>query len=320
MVQESQPQIAPKILIVEDDPRSMKLVEAYLLPEGYETIKAVDGLEALSKLEKEDVDLILLDIMLPGMDGYEVCRQIKGDKKMRFIPIVMMTALSETSDKVKGIEMGTDDFLTKPVNREELLARVKSLVNVKRLNMQLEDAENVLFVLINMLEAKDPYTKGHSQRVTNIALKLAKELRLSSRDQDILKRAGLVHDIGKVGISEAVLNKPGPLTKEEFEHIKNHPALSEKICSPLNSMKDLLSIIRHHHERVDGKGYPDGLKGTEIPLGAKILAIADAYDAMDSDRPYRGNMPKEEIKRIFREGSGTQWDSQLVELFLNVMF
>lgn len=320
MVQESQSQIAPKILIVEDDPRSMKLVEAYLLPEGYQTVKAVDGLEALSKLEKEDVDLILLDIMLPSMDGYEVCKKIKEDRDTRFIPIVMMTALSETSDKVKGIEMGTDDFLTKPVNREELLARVKSLVHVKRLNMQLEDAENVLFVLINILEAKDPYTRGHSQRVTNIALRLAKELRLSSRDQDILKRAGLVHDVGKIGVPEAILNKPGPLTKEEFEYIKNHPALSEKICSPLNSMKDLLGIIRHHHERVDGKGYPDGLKGTDIPLGARILAIADAYDAMDSDRPYRNKMSKEEIKRIFTEGSGTQWDSQLVELFLNVMF
>jgi putative two-component system response regulator len=319
MVQASSDQRAAKIMIVEDDPRSVKLMEAYLLPEGYEITRASDGFEALNKIEQEPVDVILLDVMMPNVNGYDVCKQLKADRNLRFIPIIMMTALTGKEDKIKGIEAGADEFVTKPVDREELLARIKSLLKVKALNEQLEDAENVLYVLNNILDAKDHYTQGHSQRVTNLALKLAKELRLSGPDQEILKKAGLVHDIGKIGVSEAILNKPSTLTPEEFEEIKKHSTWSEKICSPLKSMKNILPIIRHHHERIDGAGYPDGLKGDNIPLGARILAIADAYDAMSSDRPYRKGMPKEKAIQILKECAGTQWDAKLVTLFINML-
>ncbi|MFH1239329.1 MAG: HD domain-containing phosphohydrolase, partial [bacterium] len=276
MVQESLDHKAARVMIVEDDPRSVKLMEAYLLPEGYKVVSASDGFDALNKIEKETVDIILLDVMMPNINGYDVCKQLKADRNLRFIPIIMMTALTGKEDKIKGIEAGTDDFVTKPVDREELLARVKSLLRVRSLNEQLEDAENVLYVLNTILDAKDHYTQGHSQRVTNLALKLAKELRLSTPDQNMLKKAGLVHDIGKIGVAETILNKPGTLTAEEFEEIKKHSVLSEKICSPLKSMKNILGVIRHHHERFDGQGYPDGLRGENIPLGARILAIADA--------------------------------------------
>lgn len=319
MVQESLDQKAPRVMVVEDDPRSVKLLEAYLLPEGYQMVTANDGIDALNKLDRETVDIILLDIMMPNMNGYEVCKQLKADKNSRFIPIIMMTALRSREDRIRGIEAGTDDFLTKPVDREELLARIRSLLRVKNLNEQLEDAENVLYVLSNMLDAKDHYTEGHSQRVTKFAIYLAKALRLSLSDQDMLKKAGLLHDIGKVGVPENVLNKPGPLTPEEFELIKKHPVLSEKICSPLRSMKNILGIIRHHHESFDGKGYPDGLRGEEIPLGSRILAVADAFDAMGSDRPYRKGMPKEKVIKVLKEGAGVQWDPKLVDLFTNLI-
>ncbi|MFH1783569.1 MAG: HD domain-containing phosphohydrolase [bacterium] len=319
MTIESQDQKSSRIMVVDDDPKSIKLIAAYLLPEGHEILTAGDGLEALSKLEKEDVDLILLDVMMPNLNGYEVCKQIKDSKELRIIPVVMMTALSDKQDRIKGIEAGTDEFLTKPIDREELLARVRSLIKVKDLNTQLEDAENVLFALVNMIEAKDSYTIGHSQRVTQLAIRIAEEMRLSGRAKELLKKAGILHDLGKVAISEAILNKPSTLTKEEYDQIKKHPVIAEEICAPLKSMKEILPVIRHHHERFDGAGYPDGIKEEKIPLESRILAIADSYDAMSSDRPYRDKVPKDEIIKRLKQGAGSQWDPKIMELFLNII-
>jgi len=227
----------------------------------------------------------------------------------------MMTVLEEKEHKIKAIEAGTDDFLTKPVDHEELSARVRSLVRVKHLNEQLENVENILFTLSNMLEAKDPYTKGHSERVTIIALRLANEAGLPSEDQGLLRKVGRLHDIGKIGVPANLLNKPGALTPKEFELLKEHVILGENICRPLRSIGRFLGIIRHHHENFDGTGYPDGLKGEKIPLGARILAIADAFDTMNSDQPYRKRLPMEEILKRLKEGAGSLWDPKLVKLF-----
>ncbi len=307
------------VLIVDDDPRSRKLIEAYLFPQNYNLITAGDGTEALDKLKNNSVDLIVLDVMLPGISGYEVCKKVKSDSDLRLIPIIMMTSLDGKDDKIKGIQAGTDDFLTKPIDPQEITARVKSLLRVRHLNEQLEKVENILFTLAKALEAKDPYTEGHSERVTDFAKRLAKEIGLSKESQELLDKAGKMHDIGKVGVPETILNKPGPLTKDEFNYIKKHVVLSEKICDPLRSMREILGIIRHHHENFNGKGYPDGLSGDKIPLEARILSIADAYDAMSSDRPYRKKLPKSEVIKRLKEGAGTQWDPKLVDIFVKIL-
>jgi putative two-component system response regulator len=307
------------VMVVDDDPRSRKLIEAYLFPQNYNLVTAADGTEALEKLKDNSVDLIVLDVMLPGISGYEVCKKVKSDSDLRLIPIIMMTSLDGKEDKIKGIQAGTDDFLTKPIDPQEITARVKSLLRVRHLNEQLEKVENILFTLAKALEAKDPYTEGHSERVTDFAIKLAREIGLSKESQELLDKAGKMHDIGKVGVPETILNKPGPLTKEEFNYIKKHAVLSEKICDPLRSMREILGIIRHHHENFNGKGYPDGLQGDSIPLEARILSIADAYDAMSSDRPYRKKLSKQEVVKRLKEGAGSQWDPKLVDIFVKIL-
>lgn len=307
------------VLIVDDDPRSRKLIEAYLFSQDYNIITAGDGTEAMQKLKNNSVDLIVLDVMLPGISGYEVCKRVKLDSDLRLIPIVMMSSLDDKEDKIKGIQAGTDDFLTKPIDAQEITVRVKSLLRVRHLNEQLEKVENILFTLAKALEAKDPYTEGHSERVGELAKKLAKEVGLGEDAREALDKAAKIHDIGKVGVPETILNKPGPLTKEEFNYIKKHVVLSEQICAPLRSMRGILGIIRHHHENYNGKGYPYGLKGEDIPLEARILSIVDAYDAMTSDRPYRKRLPQDEVIKRLKEGSGTQWDPKLVDLFINMI-
>lgn len=307
------------VLIVDDDPRSRKLIEAYLFSQDYNIITAGDGTEAMQKLKNNSVDLIVLDVMLPGISGYEVCKRVKLDSDLRLIPIVMMSSLDDKEDKIKGIQAGTDDFLTKPIDAQEITVRVKSLLRVRHLNEQLEKVENILFTLAKALEAKDPYTEGHSERVGKLAKKLAKEVGLGEDAREALDKAAKIHDIGKVGVPETILNKPGPLTKEEFNYIKKHVVLSEQICAPLRSMRGILGIIRHHHENYNGKGYPYGLKGEDIPLEARILSIVDAYDAMTSDRPYRKRLPQDEVIKRLKEGSGTQWDPKLVDLFINMI-
>lgn len=305
--------------MVDDDLQNVKLLEAILSNEGYGVVTASDGEEALRRVKKCAVDLILLDIMMPKLNGYEVCKRIKRDEKTRFIPVVMISSLQGTEDKVIGIEMGADDFLIKPVNKHELLARTKSLVRLKHLNDHLDNTENVLFVLAQTVEAKDPYTEGHLKRMVNYSSGMAKCMGLPHEMKTALEYAGILHDIGKIGISESILCKPGPLTKEEFEKMKEHSIIGEKIVRPLRFSDSVAPIVRGHHERWDGSGYPDGLAGEKIPIGARIISVVDAYDAMTTDRPYRRNMPKEKAINILQEGKKTQWDAKLVEAFIEII-
>ncbi|HID10544.1 MAG TPA: response regulator [Candidatus Latescibacteria bacterium] len=309
----------PKVLVVDDDPGMLDVLGQFLRENRYEVELAHDGLEALQKVREAPPDLILLDVVMPRMDGIEVCQTLKSQKSTRLIPIVIVTGLTDLEDKVRGIEAGADDILHKPFHFVELGARVRSLVKVKRLNERLEDVENVLFALANAVEAKDAYTEEHTERVSRYAVALGRKVGLDRDYTEALCVGGMLHDVGKIGIPDHILLKPGKLSDKEFEHIKAHPIIGERICRPLRSLTYVLPGIRYHHERVDGRGYPDGLRGEEIPIEARILAIADAFDAMTADRPYRRGMsPKEAIEEL-RRYAGKQWDRDLVEELMGML-
>ncbi|MDA8187098.1 MAG: HD domain-containing protein, partial [Dehalococcoidales bacterium] len=262
---------------------------------------------------------VVLDITLPGASGYDICEQIKAREDTRLIPVIMITALNGLEDKIRGIEAGADDFLTKPFSKLELLTRIKSLVRMKRLNEDLESATNIILTLALALEANDEYTQGHSERVAHFAVQLGEQLGLPDDYLRMLRVAGLLHDIGKIGIKESILNKTGKLSEEELAYVRTHAVIGEKICQPLRSLRAILPVIRQHGERYDGEGLPDGLKGERIDLGARIVAVVDAYDAITSDRPYRRAMTKEEAVRVLRDGAGTQWDPALVDHFVKMI-
>jgi putative two-component system response regulator len=308
------------ILVVDDNHGNVEILEALLSSRGYNVFKAYNGVDALKIVEEVDPHVILLDIMMPRMDGYEVCKRLKNKAATRFIPIIMLTALTGIDDKIKGIEVGADDFISKPFQKHELLARVKSLVRVKNLLGELEEARNVIFSLATALEFNDPYTHGHSHRVSEIAVRLARFLGLSQQEQYNIRDAGLLHDIGKVATDKGILHKSGSLNTTEYEHVKQHPVIGEKICSPLKFALPLLPIIRNHHERLDGTGYPDGLTRDNIPLGAKIIGIADIYDALTSIRPYRRGMPQEITLEIMKLEAGKgYWDKEILNAFISML-
>ena len=310
----------PRILIVDDHKVNIELLKAQLKPYPYELDSAFDGEEALAKVFKNKPDLVLLDLMMPKMSGYEVCKAIKQHKDTRFIPVVIITALSDLEDKIKAIELGADDFLVKPFNKMELATRIQSLLRVKEMHDDLDTSENILFSLVKALEAKDGYTSGHSERVAIYAVQLATHLGISEKEIEILRKGALLHDIGKIGVKENVLLKPGAFTPEEMSHIQIHPSVGYDICKPLHSLAPCLCVIRHHHERIDGKGYPDHLTGKDISPLAMITSVADAYDAMVTDRPYRTKMPVEKALQVFeKEKNQGQWDRQMVEAFLDMM-
>lgn len=311
---------SPRILIVDDNPTNIELIRKQLHGNDYTFETAQNGVEALEKVKGWHPDLLLLDLMMPIMGGYEVCKTLKADKEYRFIPIIIITALTEMDDKLKAIDMGADDFLIKPINKLELATRVRSLLRVKTLYDDLDTSENILFSLARALEAKDPYTRGHSERVARYCRKLAQALRLPEPEQEAIWRGGLLHDIGKIGIQEAILHKSGPLTAEEMAHIRTHPEKGYDICCSLKSLSPALTVIRNHHERFDGCGHPDSLGSEEIPLLARIASIADAFDAMTTDRPYRKAMTFEEALGILdREKDHGQWDTRLVVEFTKVL-
>jgi len=292
----------PIVLVVDDDQLNAKLFEAQLLPMGYEVIRASSGPEALAAAQGTEVDIVLLDVMMPGMSGYEVCRRLKSMDSTRTVPVVMVTALEDLESKVKGIQAGADDFLTKPVSREELAARTRSLVHMHTLSRSLVSIENALFSLANAVEAKDNYTLGHTQRVATLAVALGGKLGLGEGDLSALRLGGILHDVGKIGVPENVLNKQGALDDEEWKLMRAHTELGYRICLPLvQSIGPALDVIRHHHEKLDGSSYPDGLKGEEISTIARVMSVVDVYDALVSDRPYRKAMPREKAFAIMRQ-------------------
>lgn len=304
---------AATILIADDEEANREILSELLEYEGYRTIPAIDGLEALRVLRSQHVDLALLDVMMPGCTGFSVCRQAKADPATRLIPVVLVTGLNKSEDRIKGIDGGADDFLSKPVDRAELLARVRSLLRLKQFTDELESVETVLCSLAISIEAKDPYTVGHCDRLSIYAEAMAKRIGLTQEFQIALRRGGIVHDLGKVAVPEHILRKPGKLTPEERKIMEEHPVAGERICAPLKSFRSVLPIIRHHHEKLDGSGYPDGLKGNAIPLTARILSTVDVYDALTTDRPYRQAFPREQaLATMYKEVQRGWWDRDLI--------
>lgn len=302
------------ILIADDDEMNREFLSTILSDEGYRVLCAKNGDEALDAIHHNLVDLALLDVIMPGRSGYEVCRIVKSQAETRFIPIVLVTGLSKVDERIRGITCGADDFLSKPINRQELLARARSLLRLKEYTDELENAEAVLFSLALSIEAKNPYTKGHCDRLSDYAVAMADRLGLPQEQRVALRRAGIVHDIGKISVPEHILVKKSPLTPAEWAIMREHPAVGEKICSPLKSFRLVLPIIRHHHERLDGSGYPDGLKGDQIPLTARIMQVVDVYDALTTDRSYREALSQDVALATMREEvKRGWWDSALVD-------
>jgi cyclic di-GMP phosphodiesterase len=309
-----------RVLIVDDLEENLEVFSDILEPEGYRISTASNGREAVDKAFAEPPDLVIMDVSMPKMNGIEACRLLKQDERTRFVPIVLVTALVAREDRIAGKEAGCDDFLSKPVDFEELKIRTRSLLRMKAATDELEVAENVLVSLAVALEAKDSYTAGHSQRVAEYAEALGGEMGLARQDRRNLKRAGLLHDIGKIGIKGDYLRKPDRLTDEEYEEVKRHPVIGFEICKPLRTMAPLIHLIRGHHERLDGLGYPDGLAGERIPLAMRCLTTSDVYDALTSNRAYRDAMTHDEALVVMRgEAREGWWDLRLIDTFAEML-
>ena len=309
------------MLVVDDVPLNVKILEALLVPLKYKVSTAFGGREALALIERGEIDLVLLDVMMPEIDGIEVCRRIKRQEQTRIIPVVMVTATNEIEAKIRSIEAGADDFISKPINKLELLARTRSLIAVKRVNENMIGFENALISLANAVEAKDVYTRGHIKRVSSMAMQLGKCMNLSSRELEALRIGGILHDIGKIGIPDAVLKKEGALDPAEWEVMKTHPDVGYRLVYPLKrTLHQALDIVRYHHERMNGSGYPDGLKGEAISVVARIMAVADCYDALITDRPYRKAYAPEEVLRLIRQEAGEgKLDGQVVDTLIALL-
>lgn len=313
------PRPRPVVLVVDDVPANRELLEGHLEQLGYDVRQARDGVEALESIEHEEPDLILLDIDMPRMDGVTLCRRLKDDPLRRLVPVVLITAHQDRQTRLRGLEAGADDFLTKPFDSAELLVRSRSLLRDRALNRELDAAEGIILALARVIEARDRYTIHHAERVGLYSREIGRQHGLSSEDLDVLYKGGVMHDLGKVVIPAEILLKPGPLNEAEREIMESHSPEGARIAEPLRSAAKFLPIIRHHHERVDGRGYPDHLAGKEIPLAARIASIGDAWDAMTSDRPYRIALEPDEAVARLREGAGSQWDEELTHMFLELV-
>ncbi|HVO32820.1 MAG TPA: HD domain-containing phosphohydrolase [Elusimicrobiota bacterium] len=309
-----------KILLIEDDPQAVGILEPILISKGFSVAVARDGVEGLEKVQLLSPDLVLCDIQMPRMNGLDVCREVKANLATRIIPVVMLTAMSDFEMKLQALEAGADDFVNKPYNTVELMTRVKSLLRVKYLNEQLDNAEDVLFSMARAIEAKDAYTQGHVERVSQLSVRLADHLKLSAEDKDALRKGGVLHDVGKIGVPDKILNKAGPLTTEERLIIRMHPGQGAKICEKLKSVRGAIPVIRHHHERMDGTGYPDHLSGQEIPILARVMTIVDIYDALTTTRSYRKRLPHEVAMEIlWEEANKGWWDKNILAEFADML-
>jgi putative two-component system response regulator len=308
------------ILVVDDEPANRSLVKSILTPLGYQIEEAADGEEALAKISRQAPDLVLLDVQMPKRDGYSVCRELKGDSRTRLIPIVMLTALGRLEDKIKGIELGVDDFLTKPFDISELTTRVRSLLSLKRHTDELEHASDVLQGIALTVEHRDAYTGDHCKRVGDNSIRIGKAMGVRAKDLELLRLGGSFHDLGKIAVPDAVLWKPGRLSPEEMEVMKRHPQDGANLVKPMKTMERVLPLILHHHEKLDGSGYPHGLKGSEIPLIVRILSVTDIYDALATKRPYKEALPPAKCLSILREEAAKGWwDRDVVETLAGIM-
>lgn len=323
------------ILIVDDEKAVRQLLYRKLTSRGYQCQEAGTGDEALNKIKSKPVALVILDIKMPGMTGIELLNEIKADHPN--VAVIMATASAEIDTAIHCMKQGAYDYIVKPFNLDEVVLSIERALEKRRLELENRDYQehleqnvekqakkirdsflNALTALVYALEAKDKYTSGHSQRVAEISVSIAREMGLSRQDIAGIRLAGLIHDIGKIGVRASVLNKPDRLNDDEYQHIKTHPEIGEHILTPVVEDEQILKAVRHHHERYDGTGYPDGLSGEQIPLGAKILAVADAYDAITSERPYRVAMDAQNAYHEIERYRGSQFDPEVADTFLKI--
>lgn len=308
-----------RILVVDDEAPNRRLVRTVLEPLGFRLQEAADGEEALAALQGPLPDLILLDVTMPGRDGCAVCRRIKDDPRTRMVPVILLTALDQLDDRVRGIDSGADDYLTKPFHVQELTARIRSLLSLKRYTDELEHAGTVIEGLARTLEIRDAYTGDHGKRVGDMAARIGEAMGVPEEGRRTLRLGGILHDLGKIAVPDAVLRKPGRLTESEACEMRTHAHVGSDLCRPMRTMEEVVPIIRHHHERLDGSGYPDGLRGEEIPLLVRIISVADIHDALATKRPYKEAFPRERCLAILREEAAKGWwDRDVVETLARI--
>lgn len=307
------------LLVVDDIAGNREVVAACLRHDDYRVSFASSASAALESVRKEAPDLVLMDVMMPGIDGIEACRLLKKDPSTRLVPVVLVTALLDVESRIRGIDAGADDFLSKPFNKHELRARVRSLVRIKRFTDDLDTAAAVFVSLALTIEARDPYTDGHCQRLARYATALGQRLSLPDDDLLVLTRGAYLHDIGKIGIPDAVLLKPGRLTQAEYEAMKQHTVIGERLCDQLRVLRRVRPIVRSHHERLDGSGYPDGLAGDAVPVLAQIIGVVDVYDALTTARPYKVALPPAVAYDELLSEAARGWRSpELVNTFIRI--
>jgi putative two-component system response regulator len=321
----------PNILIVDDEPIARTTIEALLFGQPYTLHFAEDGQLGIDKAKEIVPDVILLDVMMPGMTGYEVCKALRELEQLKEIPILMVTALDDRSSKLTGIRAGADDFITKPYDGMELIARLQGVLRLNRFRRiveqrsQIEKMHKELLVAYdqtlqgwsNALDLRDRETEGHTERVCALTMQLAREMGIGGEDLQHIWRGCMLHDVGKLGIPDAILHKPGPLTDDEWVIMRRHPEYAYEWLSRIEYLLPALDIPYCHHEKWDGSGYPRHLKGEEIPLAARLFAIVDVWDALTSDRPYRKAMTPEEALAVILPSSGSHFDPRIVDLFRN---
>jgi len=310
---------AQRVLVVDDYEPNLDGLRRLLERQGYVVLTASNGHDALEIVAREKPDLVLTDVVMPEISGVDVCAAIKGSHETCLTPVVLISASHERDTRLTGLGAGADDFLNKPVDPDELYTRVRSLIRLKRMTDDLESAESLFLTLGRIIEARDPCTEGHCERLAAFASAMGAALELDQVDLDSLYRGAFLHDVGKIGIPDRVLLKKGKLTRAEYEMMKQHPIIGDELCETVRAFDAVRAIVRHHHERRDGRGYPDGLAGDAIPLLASIVSVVDVFDALTTDRPYRKALAPEAAFRIMRDDAKAGWcDRMLVETFIDL--
>ena len=321
------------ILIVDDEPFGRETLESILEPEGYILVMAENGYQAIEKARAIQPDVILLDVMMPGMNGFEVCRHIRSEKQLAEIPILFLTALDDRQSLLNGLEAGADEFISKPFDRYELRAPLLGITRLNRFHNLNEDRSNIEHAHNELkaaydatiegwsraMDLRDRETEGHTQRVTHLTLKLAEAAGMNQEELVHIRRGALLHDMGKLGIPDSVLHKPDKLTDEEWVLMRQHPQLAYDMLHPIDYLHPALDIPYCHHVKWDGSGYPRGLKGEQIPLVARLFAIVDVWDALTSDRPYRPAWQKEETLKYIKGQTDKHFDPRAVDLFFQIV-